>query len=55
MRYIQAADHPELFTGHGFGEELADLGEITMNYAVAGDSANPAILLIPAQTESWWG
>jgi hypothetical protein len=29
-----------------------DLGEIRMNYAVAGD---PAMLLVPAQTESWWG
>ena len=25
-----------------------------MNYAVAGDPANPALLLIPGQTESWW-
>jgi pimeloyl-ACP methyl ester carboxylesterase len=27
-----------------------------MNYAVAGDASNPALLLlIPTQTESWWG
>jgi pimeloyl-ACP methyl ester carboxylesterase len=26
-----------------------------MNYAVAGDPASPALLLIPGQTESWWG
>jgi len=32
-----------------------DLGEITMNYATLGDPSLPALLLIPAQTESWWG
>ncbi|MBE8517427.1 alpha/beta hydrolase [Amycolatopsis sp. H6(2020)] len=26
-----------------------------MNYAVTGDPDKPALLLIPAQTESWWG
>ncbi|MCV7348085.1 alpha/beta hydrolase [Mycolicibacterium rhodesiae] len=26
-----------------------------MNYATAGEAHNPAILLIPGQTESWWG
>lgn len=26
-----------------------------MNYAVAGDVSSPALLLIPARTESWWG
>jgi pimeloyl-ACP methyl ester carboxylesterase len=26
-----------------------------MNYAVAGDPSSPALLLIPGQTESWWG
>jgi pimeloyl-ACP methyl ester carboxylesterase len=26
-----------------------------MNYAKAGDSTSPALLLIPGQTESWWG
>ena len=26
-----------------------------MNYAVAGDPASPALLLIPGQTEAWWG
>ncbi len=32
-----------------------DTGEIMMNYAVTGSSDKPALLLIPAQTESWWG
>jgi pimeloyl-ACP methyl ester carboxylesterase len=26
-----------------------------MNYATAGDAESPALLLVPAQTESWWG
>ena len=26
-----------------------------MNYATAGDVGSPALLLIPGQTESWWG
>ena len=26
-----------------------------MNYATVGDASSPALLLIPGQTESWWG
>ena len=26
-----------------------------MNYATAGVDGSPALLLIPGQTESWWG
>ena len=26
-----------------------------MNYATVGDPSSPALLLIPGQTESWWG
>src|SRR3546814_15385873 len=26
-----------------------------MNYATAGERSAPALLLIPGQTESWWG
>ena len=26
-----------------------------MNYATLGDKSSPALLLIPGQTESWWG
>ena len=37
-----------------FDEQLFDTGEVELNY-VAGDVANPALLLIPGQTESWWG
>jgi pimeloyl-ACP methyl ester carboxylesterase len=55
MNYLEAADHADIFVPHAFAEQTVDLGEIRMNYAVAGDASNPALLLIPAQTESWWG
>lgn len=55
MPYIEYQDHADLFVDHGYPEQLADLGEIRMNYAVAGESAKPALLLIPGQSESWWG
>lgn len=54
-RPLEAADHEDLFVPHGFAEHTVDLGEIRMNYAVAGSDSSPALLLIPAQTESWWG
>jgi pimeloyl-ACP methyl ester carboxylesterase len=43
------------YVDHGFEERLFDTGEVRLNYAVAGDAAKPALLLIPGQTESWWG
>ncbi|WP_243788462.1 alpha/beta fold hydrolase [Saccharopolyspora gloriosae] len=55
MSYLEQADHPDIFVEHGFPEHTADLGEIRMNYAVAGDPGNPAMLLVPGQSESWWG
>jgi pimeloyl-ACP methyl ester carboxylesterase len=45
----------ETYIPHAFAEGLADLGEMEMNYATVGDSSRPALLLIPGQTESWWG
>src|SRR5262245_42018235 len=45
----------DIFVKHDFPEQTADLGEVTMNYAVSGAAANPALLFIPGQTESWWG
>ena len=45
----------ETYVAHAFAEQLVDLGEIEMNYATAGDASSPALLLIPGQTESWWG
>src|SRR4249920_1530169 len=45
----------ETYVAHPIAEQLVDLGEIQMNYATMGDAASPALLLIPGQTESWWG
>lgn len=45
----------ETYVGHGITERLVDLGEIEMNYATLGDPSSPALLLVPGQTESWWG
>jgi pimeloyl-ACP methyl ester carboxylesterase len=46
---------PRTFVPHAYEERIADLGEVHMNYAQVGSPANPALLLIPGQTESWWG
>jgi len=43
------------YVSHETAEQLVDLGEIEMNYATVGDPGLPALLLIPGQTESWWG
>ena len=57
-RYANAfgPEHPEAtYVSHAFPERLCDTGEVALNYAVAGDADKPALLLIPGQTESWWG
>jgi pimeloyl-ACP methyl ester carboxylesterase len=43
-----------VFVAHAFPEKQVDLGEITMNYVEAGSPENPALLLLPEQTGSWW-
>jgi pimeloyl-ACP methyl ester carboxylesterase len=43
------------YVGHAFAEKTIDTGEAVINYAVAGERDKPALLLIPGQTESWWG
>ena len=55
MTRLEAADRADTFVAHAFGERTVDLGEVRMNYAVAGDASRPALLLIPGQSESWWG
>ena len=45
----------ETYVAHELPEHLADLGEVQMNHVVVGDPTKPALLLIPGQTESWWG
>jgi len=49
-------EHPEAtYVPHAFREQLCDTGEARLNYAVAGTPDRPALLLIPGQSESWWG
>jgi len=43
------------FVSHSFEEQLFDTGEVELNYVATGDPTNPALLLVPGQTESWWG
>ena len=45
----------ETYVAHGYPEHSFDAGEVVINYAVAGEERLPALLLIPGQTESWWG
>ncbi|GLZ47828.1 alpha/beta hydrolase [Actinomycetospora sp. NBRC 106375] len=55
MTVQEAADRGDVFVPHGFDEQTVDLGEVRMNYATAGEESSPALLLIPGQSESWWG
>jgi pimeloyl-ACP methyl ester carboxylesterase len=56
MTYHFGPDYPnETYVPHGYTEHTVDLGEVVMNYAVTGPEAAPTLLLIPGQTESWWG
>ena len=43
------------YVPHSFDEQLFDTGEVELNHVVAGEPGSPALLLIPGQTESWWG
>jgi pimeloyl-ACP methyl ester carboxylesterase len=43
------------FVEHEYDEQLFDTGEVEINYVTTGDASRPALLLIPGQTESWWG
>ncbi|HEY2048869.1 MAG TPA: alpha/beta hydrolase [Caulobacteraceae bacterium] len=45
----------ETYVPHRYPEQLFDTGEVLINYATAGETTSPALLLIPGQTESWWG
>jgi pimeloyl-ACP methyl ester carboxylesterase len=40
---------------HEYDERTFDTGEVEINHVVVGDPSKPALLLIPGQTESWWG
>jgi pimeloyl-ACP methyl ester carboxylesterase len=43
------------YIGHSVPEQFYNTGEVHLNYVTVGDASHPAILLIPGQTESWWG
>jgi pimeloyl-ACP methyl ester carboxylesterase len=43
------------YVPHRFPERLFDSGEVELNHAVAGRGDLPALLLVPGQSESWWG
>jgi pimeloyl-ACP methyl ester carboxylesterase len=43
------------YVAHDIAEHIFDTGEVRINYAVLGSPTAPALLLIPGQTESWWG
>jgi pimeloyl-ACP methyl ester carboxylesterase len=45
----------QTYVAHRYGEQLFDTGEVQLNFATAGDASSPALLLVPGQTESWWG
>lgn len=45
----------DVFVPHAYDEQAVDLGEVRLNHVVVGADQNPALLLIPGQTESWWG
>src|SRR5580698_813016 len=45
----------ETYVAHDAEELAIDLGEVTINYATVGKESLPPLLLIPGQTESWWG
>lgn len=56
MRYRFGPDFPDItYVPHDYPEQRVDLGEVVMNYTAAGSLAAPALVLIPGQTESWWG
>ena len=54
-KQYEASDRESTFVSHAFEEHLVDLGEVRMNYVRVGSPNKPALLLIPGQTESWWG
>ena len=45
----------ETYVAHEFPEQLAALGEVELNYVRLGLPSKPALLVVPGQTESWWG
>jgi pimeloyl-ACP methyl ester carboxylesterase len=56
QKFRYGPENPDItYISHRYEEHLFDTGEVIMNYSTTGSSDKPAIVLIPAQTESWWG
>ena len=56
QKFRYGPQNPDItYVPHKYEEHLFDTGEVVLNYAVASSPDKPAIVLIPAQTESWWG
>ena len=53
--YLEATDRAGDFVPHAYPEHLVDLGEVRLNYSTLGEPTRPALLLVPGQSESWWG
>jgi pimeloyl-ACP methyl ester carboxylesterase len=45
----------DTYVPHRYEERTFDTGEVLLNHVAVGDPSLPALLLIPGQTESWWG
>jgi pimeloyl-ACP methyl ester carboxylesterase len=43
------------YVEHRYPEQAFDTGEVHLNYATLGETSRPPLLLIPGQSESWWG
>src|SRR6478736_1829412 len=54
-RALGPHDPDKTYVDHSFVEQLVDTGEVQLNYGTVGGANGPALLLIPGQTESWWG
>jgi len=54
LRY--GPENPDItYVPHKYKEYLFDTGDAAINYATTGSPDKPAIVLLPGQTESWWG
>jgi pimeloyl-ACP methyl ester carboxylesterase len=48
-------DPDATYVTHAYPEQRFDTGEVELNYATTGDPGQPPLLLVPGQSESWWG
>ena len=56
QKFNYGPENPEItYVSHKYDEHLFDTGDAIINYAATGSPDKPAIVLIPGQTESWWG